>query len=158
MTENYQLTQAFEPQRPDAFQEGRTLSVTLEHTNVEAFGLFLEWLYTTQIVIRSPEPNESFSDMCKRKVGFNKALVDLWILADYLQIPKLQNLIIDKILENYGDGARRRIPALFGKFNDICMYFSIYYVFGMLHGTSTCHYTLLRVHLPKYKTCPNCTR
>lgn len=93
--------------------------MTLEHTTVEAFRLFLEWPYFDTIAVDAP-PNEEFKDMCKRVGAQNKVLIDLWILADYVQFPKLQNLIMVILLTQYAkDPRKRRIGGLYSKVDDI---------------------------------------
>jgi len=83
--------------REGAFKESETQTVELDHADVEAFGLLVTWLYTQKIPITiSPLPKGGKDDD-DDKPSWN-ALVHLWILADYLQIPMLQNSAMDEVL------------------------------------------------------------
>lgn len=64
------------------FIEGETQTLDLE-ADPATFGLLLNWMYTQDIKF-----NQNIHPM-------QATLVHLWILADYLQIPKLQNQAID---------------------------------------------------------------
>ena len=68
--------------------EGQTQTYRLEDTTKEAFGLFVAWLYIQKINIRVPEDQTS---------KLASALPILWVLAEKLLIPSLQNLTIDSI-------------------------------------------------------------
>ena len=65
------------------FQEGANLTLDLEDTSPNTFDIFLDWLYT-QKVPSDLEKGENGPDVLRQ-------LVDLWLLADRLLIPKLQN-------------------------------------------------------------------
>jgi len=67
--------------------EGQTQTYRLEDTTNEAFSLFVAWLYTQKINIEVAE-DQTFKA---------SALPILWVLAEKLLIPSLQNLTIDSI-------------------------------------------------------------
>ena len=73
------------------FQEAQTGVVNLDDVDIHAFGLFVDWLYTGQT-------NEAKTKPSKGKITWEEA-TELWILADYLQIPTLQNHTVKMILE-----------------------------------------------------------
>ncbi|CZT09925.1 uncharacterized protein RCO7_02246 [Rhynchosporium graminicola] len=60
------------------FIEGRTQTYRIDDTTERAFKLFMQWLYS-----------KSFT------------LVELWVLADMLLMPSLQNAIIDVMMKIY---------------------------------------------------------
>jgi hypothetical protein len=64
------------------FVEGETQTLDLEDTHPEVFGVFVQWLYTQQII----EPEES-----QRTLSQPRRLMSLWILADKVLVPRLQN-------------------------------------------------------------------
>lgn len=76
--------------------ESHTQTVELDHANIEAFGLFVNWLYKQSLPIVHGSSENSAAD----KPSWS-GLVYLWILADYLQIPALQNLVIDEMLSKF---------------------------------------------------------
>lgn len=80
------------------FVEGDTQQMKLEDTCPEAFGIFVNWLYTQDI-----ENNKGELPSCEN-------LMNLWLLADLVLVPRLQNETIDKL-----DEARRlrgRLPSM----------------------------------------------
>ena len=62
--------------------EGQTQTMEYPNTDPRVFGIFVEWIYT-QTLGRDCYKAESAS-----------RIVELWILADHLLIPALQNLAI----------------------------------------------------------------
>jgi hypothetical protein len=66
------------------FIEGQTQTYHLKDSREKVVGLLVEWVYTKDI---SASNNSD---------GYND-LVELWILADKLCIPDLQNNVIDKL-------------------------------------------------------------
>jgi hypothetical protein len=74
-----------------SFVEGLTQTYKLEDTAATAFTLFVQWLYTRKI--EEVTKSEHF-------IGeYFHALTRLWVLADKLLIPCLQNQAIDAIDE-----------------------------------------------------------
>lgn len=76
------------------FIETATKVVELEHTTPEAFGLFVQWIYTKNISQKSSSDPPKSDD----SILAAKDLVELWILSDYLAIPELQNKTIAMLL------------------------------------------------------------
>ena len=73
------------------FQEGIIQQVDLPEHNSHSFGFFVEWAY-----------QGTFESCCSAE------LIDVWILADKLMAPKLQNDAIDRL-----KARNRRRPVLF---------------------------------------------
>ncbi|TVY32908.1 hypothetical protein LOCC1_G007719 [Lachnellula occidentalis] len=72
------------------FIEGQTQTYTLDDISEGAFKLLVQWLYSQKLVLpRPPMANE----LCILYTD----LVMLWVLADKLDIPSLQNLVLEKI-------------------------------------------------------------
>jgi hypothetical protein len=84
------------------FDEATTGEVILDTTDPAVFGLFVEWLYTKDIALIECE-DKALSE----KERYNKdkptavQLVRLWLLAEYLQVPQLQNLAIDVMQQKW---------------------------------------------------------
>ncbi|OBT71523.1 hypothetical protein VF21_09686 [Pseudogymnoascus sp. 05NY08] len=70
------------------FAEAKTKTVELLEEQPAAFELVVEWLYTHAIGARLPNEDEEEQSA---KIG---RLLDTWVLSEYLQMPKLQNIII----------------------------------------------------------------
>lgn len=77
--------------------------MNLEDTNPTAFGVFVTWLYT-QNICRDSEGT------MKNDITWYTVLIDLWILADTILAPRLQNHTLEAIDE--ARVAYRRIPRL----------------------------------------------
>lgn len=98
------------------FQETVRGEVVLKETTALAFGMFNEWLYTGTI---KQELCMESGSMTLQKLGKDKPtfseLLDVWVLADYLLAPKLQNFIVDMMEAKH---MKRAIPPLheFGYF------------------------------------------
>ncbi|KAH8767174.1 hypothetical protein F5882DRAFT_413414 [Hyaloscypha sp. PMI_1271] len=65
----------------------------MEEDNYEAVRLLIHWFYTQ--VLDTQQPDERLTG--KPKDNEDLTLIQLWILADKLLIPELQNLVIDRI-------------------------------------------------------------
>lgn len=81
------------------FQEAELGEVTLKDTSVATFEMFNEWLYTGEIAEELCEEN-NLTDQelhAKDKPTINQ-LFDVWLLADYLLVPKLQNYAVDMMI------------------------------------------------------------
>lgn len=79
------------------FAEAKAKRVELLNEKPEAFELVVEWLYTHEIKapVRNAENSLSIDDEEPR---FGR-LLDTWMLADYLDLPKLQNFIMKMMNE-----------------------------------------------------------
>ena len=71
------------------FQEEETKTYRLEDTTAGAFRYFLHWIYGQNLEL---DEKSSISTKAHH-------LVRLWVLADFLVIPRLQNAVIAKIHE-----------------------------------------------------------
>ncbi|PMD52236.1 uncharacterized protein K444DRAFT_637423 [Hyaloscypha bicolor E] len=85
------------------FIEGQTQSYRMEEDNHEAVHLLIHWFYTQ--VLDTQQPKERLTG--KPKDNEDLALIQLWILADKLLIPELQNLVTGRI-----DSIRRITQAI----------------------------------------------
>ncbi|KAF8859757.1 hypothetical protein BDZ45DRAFT_725098 [Acephala macrosclerotiorum] len=72
------------------FEEADKQELNLEDTNPLAFGVFVTWLYT-QNICRDSE------DAMKNDITWYSVLIDLWILADTILVPRLQNQTLEDI-------------------------------------------------------------
>jgi hypothetical protein len=94
------------------FIEGQTQTYNLEDAHPGAFQLLVQWLYTKSIQFCLTEAEiKSFWTFPVEADGFigckvdtymklsrhNIQLLYLWAAADYLQMPRLQNLIVDRL-------------------------------------------------------------
>lgn len=83
--------------------------MVLEETNVHAFGMFNEWLYTGKIKEEiCQESCLPAQKLAKDRPTFSQ-LLDVWLLGDYLIAPKLQNYVVDLIETKH---MRRAVPPL----------------------------------------------
>lgn len=76
------------------FIEGQTQTYELSHVNSETAKMLVQWLYAQEVTIKQLKQGWKYSE---DKIHEDEAdledtnLVNLWILADELQIPRLQN-------------------------------------------------------------------
>jgi hypothetical protein len=79
--------------------EGKTHTYRLEDTTEEAFRLVVQWLYGQNLVLLQRTPNSPLLAGVSHLPGMaeDESLVELWVLADKLKIPKLQNAAIDSM-------------------------------------------------------------
>lgn len=92
------------------FIEGQTQAVDLPEENTEAFATFVDWVYTQKL---DSEPTIGSGDAAT-PMGFSDAmtlLVRVWCLADYLQVPKLQNLAINALISHHSLFSNGRCPV-----------------------------------------------
>lgn len=83
------------------FAEGATQSMLYPTHSLEAFGSFIDWIYSLKI------EDGNGSTPCIQE------LVYLYVIADHLLIPKLQNQVLEKI--NGVVGESKELPtAIFG--------------------------------------------
>ncbi|KFZ15744.1 hypothetical protein V502_05435 [Pseudogymnoascus sp. VKM F-4520 (FW-2644)] len=92
------------------FAEAKAETVELLEAEPAAFELVVEWLYTHGVGARLPceDWEEQFAKITK--------LLDTWVLADYLRIPRLQNTIIRSMSDQMTE--MPNIP--FKEFNRVC--------------------------------------
>lgn len=81
------------------FAESQSHEVELYEVKPETFGTFVNWLYTQEIVSADDEPPTISS------------LVHLWLLADRLLVPCLQNQAIDCIEYTRQQKGNDRLPS-----------------------------------------------
>ncbi|KFY71686.1 hypothetical protein V499_08133 [Pseudogymnoascus sp. VKM F-103] len=93
-----------------SFQEAVRGEVVLKETSAMAFGMMIEWLYAGKISEElCTDSDLSIADkMVKDKPTFSQ-LLDVWILADYLIAPQLQNFVIDTMTSRI---MKRRLPPV----------------------------------------------
>jgi hypothetical protein len=74
-------------------------------TTFDAFQLLVQWLYCQNIVIKALATDFDESsmkpDICEAAEADESKAIELWILANKFQIPLLQNLAMDKLVELY---------------------------------------------------------
>jgi len=71
------------------FIEGQTQEYTLEYSSTAAVNLLVEWLYRQEITL--PNLNSGSEEGIERGLRLTRHLAELWILADKLLMPGLQN-------------------------------------------------------------------
>jgi hypothetical protein len=78
------------------FQEAARGEVVLKGKNAMAFGVMVEWLYTGNITEELCQDRglSNVQKLAKDRPTFSQ-LLDVWILADYLLAPQLQNFLVD---------------------------------------------------------------
>jgi hypothetical protein len=81
------------------FVEGKTQTYRIEDTTEEAFRLVVQWLYSQKLVLLQHTPNYPLLEDVMHLSGMaeDESLVELWVLAAKLKIPKLQNAAIDSM-------------------------------------------------------------
>ena len=79
------------------FSEGQSKNITLEEGSDEAIGRIVAWLYGHDIRRTSTDENEPLERVVS-DLAFS-LLIDVWILADYFVLPKLQNHTIDVMVK-----------------------------------------------------------
>lgn len=79
----------FEKALNGEFSEATSNEVVLDHTEPNVFDWFVDWLY-----------NQDLSYVPKQNsVERSTEMIKLWVLGDYLQVPRLQNLVVDKLFD-----------------------------------------------------------
>jgi len=94
--------------------EGETQIYTIKHTTPDVFRLLIRWLYTQSLVgplWKVPRPLPKFENAEERIKAYEQQrgavdqdfidIIRLWLLADYLLLPKLQNLAMDELCRLY---------------------------------------------------------
>ncbi|KAE8446884.1 hypothetical protein EG329_011515 [Mollisiaceae sp. DMI_Dod_QoI] len=82
------------------FVEGQTQEYRLKDTTAEAIRLLVNWFYTQKVEVRQLGPEGNFSTKevnMKFKHHEDITLVELWVLADKLLLPRLQNTIVEEM-------------------------------------------------------------
>ncbi|PVH71818.1 hypothetical protein DL98DRAFT_89832 [Cadophora sp. DSE1049] len=81
------------------FAEARSQEVDLYEVKPETFGIFVNWIYTQDVVSEDGEvPNVH-------------GLIHLWLLADRILVPSLQNQAIDLIERTRQQKGNDRLPS-----------------------------------------------
>jgi hypothetical protein len=75
-----------------SFVEAIRQEVELEHIEHDVFGLFVHWIYREKIEEKRFD-NPQDSTIIEQTT--DEQLIKLWSLADYLQVPKLQNAVVE---------------------------------------------------------------
>jgi hypothetical protein len=101
--------------------EGETQIYTLKDTTPAVFRIFMHWLYAQSLegpIWKVPRPLPTFTNHEEGVAAYTQQVVtvdeefsnviQLWVLADYLLLPKLQNLAMDEL---------DRLCSAFGCFN-----------------------------------------
>jgi hypothetical protein len=76
------------------FIEGQTQTYRLKDTTEGIFRLFVQWLYYQQLELLQLQDDDVVDDLA---IYEDKSLFGLWILADELNVPRVQNLVIESI-------------------------------------------------------------
>ncbi|CZT42851.1 uncharacterized protein RSE6_02803 [Rhynchosporium secalis] len=74
-----------------SFLEGQTQVYKLPKTSERVVNLLVHWLYTQEVIVDSETKSTASSEMPN--------YCELWILADRLLIPRLQNAVVAEIIE-----------------------------------------------------------
>jgi hypothetical protein len=83
----------------NAFIEGQTQTYKLDDTTVTAFRLLVQWLYFKKLEIVQLK-NDWVKNIATQTTE-NNSLAELWVLADKLGIPQLQNVAIETMHQIY---------------------------------------------------------
>ncbi|KAH7382020.1 hypothetical protein BKA64DRAFT_713263 [Cadophora sp. MPI-SDFR-AT-0126] len=81
------------------FAEAESQEVVLYEVQPPVFGMFVNWLYTQEIVMEDGEPPNVHG------------LVHLWLLADRILVPSLQNQVINLIERTRQQKGNDRLPS-----------------------------------------------
>jgi len=81
--------------------DGPALIYIIEDTTEGAFALFMEWMYSNSqtLNIKSNKPDTLPLSVSTDAVLEGSSFIQLWILADRLMIPNLQNTAMELILQ-----------------------------------------------------------
>jgi hypothetical protein len=93
------------------FEEGRSQTYRFEDIRASAFRLLVQWLYTKKIDTERDFNSDSVAledpEIEKLQTAQDLDLVQLWIVADRLLIPSLQNQVMKELSSLWGfDGLR----------------------------------------------------
>ncbi|KAL2068338.1 hypothetical protein VTL71DRAFT_16436 [Oculimacula yallundae] len=82
-----------------AFIEGQTQTYRLQDISPDAFRMLVNWFYTQNLVIHkhSDAPDEDFAEVERLVSEQDMNLIQIWLIADRLLIPRLQNIIANDI-------------------------------------------------------------
>lgn len=81
------------------FKEAETLEYELDDTTPGAFQLLVQWLYFQKLELRQLHPGHRAVKLTHADQSENMALAELWILAERLILPRLQNLVITNMYQ-----------------------------------------------------------
>lgn len=93
-----------------SFQEAVRGEVVLKETSAMAFGMMVEWLYTGKITEElCQDRGLSNADKLAKDKPTIPQLLDVWILADYLLAPQLQNFLVNMMESKH---MKRAVPPV----------------------------------------------
>jgi hypothetical protein len=75
------------------FVEGQTQTYQCQDTSEVAVRLLIHWFYTQTLDTKPFNANDRQAVLAE-----DRSLVKLWILADKMLIPRLQNLVVEKLV------------------------------------------------------------
>ncbi|KAH6671126.1 hypothetical protein B0J14DRAFT_484605, partial [Halenospora varia] len=79
------------------FIEGQTQAYRLEETTKGAFEMFSSWLYSEQVDAYQLKIGVVWPELEYTPKREDLDLVELWVLAEKLLVPKLQDMVIDAL-------------------------------------------------------------
>jgi hypothetical protein len=142
------------------FVEGQTQTYNLEHTSPGVFQLLVQWLYTKSVQFRLTDAEinsipiaanglRNSDRITSLKLTLHSLhLLLLWVTAAYLQIPRLQNLVVgnlDKLQVHWSMIAPETLPYLYENVPSeapirllICQYCVRYYGHNVYRDYSHC--------------------
>ncbi|CZR51135.1 uncharacterized protein PAC_01010 [Phialocephala subalpina] len=77
------------------FSEAQSHTYPLRHIDESTAKLLMQWLYTQKLVVA--QLKDDWTEDAKLADEEDRTLIDLWVLADELQMPALQNTTIKAI-------------------------------------------------------------
>jgi hypothetical protein len=93
------LRAAFNNER---FIEGKTQTYIIDDTTAKAFRLLVQWVYSQSIITDADKDDETRTILEKETPEWRqkewRSLLELWMLADKFNLPRLQNLAMDKLI------------------------------------------------------------
>jgi hypothetical protein len=96
------------------FIEGQSQEYRLGVDEEEVVRLLVEWIYTQTLNIR--QPDEKLDDAASMEEDL--LLAKLWVLADKLLLPQLQNQVLDRVQEICEAAGRMPIGCLHYVYNN----------------------------------------
>jgi hypothetical protein len=100
------------------FKEGETQTYSIDDTTVEAFRMFVQWVYSQKLNVTvhtgpiSLTQQQLLDDPCNHMSPCTKEnyyLSQLWVLAEKLMVPQLQDVVMDQF-----NIIRQTCPEAFG--------------------------------------------
>jgi hypothetical protein len=81
------------------FVEGQTQTYRIEDTSPGAFQFFVQWLYRQEVDLFQLRNFDTTEEDEPQMFAEDMDLAELWVLADKMAMPPLQNLVVSKIIE-----------------------------------------------------------